>query len=166
MLFNATPVGTDFTDTGTNTYAYVVTNGQVGGINVPTAAPGNVDPGPVVDRLAAQLDDRIADVPVPEPDHQHGPARGRCHERHASWSSRRSRSRSSIVSLQNPEPQTLYPLAYSPTGGPIDQVPAPEPATVLAWAGVIAAWPSAGGSAAGSSGLTVLQESTSSRLVS
>ncbi len=42
MLFNATPVGTDFTHTGTNTYAYVVTNGQVGGINVPTAAPDSV----------------------------------------------------------------------------------------------------------------------------
>jgi hypothetical protein len=27
MLFNATPVGTDFTHTGTNTFAYVVTNG-------------------------------------------------------------------------------------------------------------------------------------------
>ena len=43
-----------------------------------------------------------------------------------------------FVSVQNPEPQTLYPKAYSPTGGTIDQVPAPEPATVLAWAGVIA----------------------------
>ena len=43
-----------------------------------------------------------------------------------------------FVSVQNPEPQTLYPKAYSPTGGPIDQVPAPEPATVLAWAGVLA----------------------------
>ena len=39
MLFNATPVGTDFTHTGTNTYAYVVTNGQVGGISLPQAAP-------------------------------------------------------------------------------------------------------------------------------
>jgi hypothetical protein len=43
------------------------------------------------------------------------------------------------VSLQNPEPQTLYPKAYSATGGPIEQVPAPEPATVLGWAGVLAA---------------------------
>ena len=43
-----------------------------------------------------------------------------------------------FVSIQNPEPQTLYPKAYSPTGGTIDQVPAPEPATVLAWASVIA----------------------------
>ena len=43
------------------------------------------------------------------------------------------------VSVQNPEPQTTYPKAFSPTGGPIEQVPAPEPATVLAWASVIAA---------------------------
>ena len=32
-----------------------------------------------------------------------------------------------------------YPVACSPTAGPIEQVPAPEPATVLAWASVIAA---------------------------
>ena len=43
-----------------------------------------------------------------------------------------------FVSVQNPEPQTLYPKAYSPTAARFDQVPAPEPATVLAWAGVIA----------------------------
>ena len=43
------------------------------------------------------------------------------------------------MSLQNPEPQNGYPVVYSPTAGPIDQVPAPEPATVLAWASVIAA---------------------------
>ena len=34
--------------------------------------------------------------------------------------------------------QTVYPLAYSPTAGTIGPVPAPEPATILAWAGVIA----------------------------
>ena len=44
-----------------------------------------------------------------------------------------------FVSLQNPEPQNGYPVAWSPTTGSIDQVPAPEPATVLAWTSVIAA---------------------------
>ena len=43
------------------------------------------------------------------------------------------------MSLQNPEPQNAYPVVYSPTAGAIDQVPAPEPATVLAWTSVIAA---------------------------
>ena len=44
-----------------------------------------------------------------------------------------------FVSLQNPEPQNGYPVVWSPTTGTIDQVPAPEPATVLAWTTVIAA---------------------------
>ncbi len=43
------------------------------------------------------------------------------------------------VSIQNPEPQTVYPMAYSASGGSIDQVPAPEPATVLGWASAIVA---------------------------
>ena len=43
------------------------------------------------------------------------------------------------MSLQNPEPQNGYPVVYSPTTGTIEQVPAPEPATVLAWTTVIAA---------------------------
>ena len=42
-----------------------------------------------------------------------------------------------FVSVQNPEPQTVYPVAYSPVAGSIGQIPAPEPATILAWTGVI-----------------------------
>ena len=82
MLFNATPVGTDFTHTGTNTYAYVVTNGQVGGINVPAAAPGNV----------VQVPSSIAWLPSSttgsltfqylNPTTSTRPAGGRCLERH------------------------------------------------------------------------------------
>ena len=44
-----------------------------------------------------------------------------------------------FVSLQNPEPQNGYPVVWSPSAGSIDQVPAPEPATILAWASVLAA---------------------------
>ena len=46
------------------------------------------------------------------------------------------------VSLQNADPQITnptYPTAYSAQGGTIQEVPAPEPATVLAWAGMIGA---------------------------
>ena len=82
MLFNATPVGTDFTHTGSNTYAYVVTNGQVGRNQPARGRFGQRHPDPVVDRLAARLDHRFADVSVLEPDHEHWPARGRCFERH------------------------------------------------------------------------------------
>ena len=41
------------------------------------------------------------------------------------------------VSLQNANPQIAYPSAYASEGGPIQEVPVPEPATVLTWAGMI-----------------------------
>ena len=43
------------------------------------------------------------------------------------------------VSLQSPDPQNGYPQVYSPQNGTIDQVPAPEPAAIIGWAGVIGA---------------------------
>ncbi len=76
MLFNATPVVTNFTGTGT-TAAYVVTDGQVGGINMPQAAPGSVVQTPSSIAWLPGIDDRIVDLPVPESDHEHGTARGR-----------------------------------------------------------------------------------------
>ena len=137
MLFNATPVGTDFTHTGTNTYAYVVTNGQIGGINLPTAAPGSV----------VQIPSSIAWLPSKttgsltfqylNPTTGTGPlAAGALSGTIVVISTQPFTQQ--YVSIQNPEPQTLYPKAYSPSGGPIEQVPAPEPATLLAWGGVIA----------------------------
>ena len=43
------------------------------------------------------------------------------------------------VSLQNADPEITYPTAYSAQGGTIQEVPVPEPATALAWAGMIGA---------------------------
>jgi hypothetical protein len=137
MLFNATPVGTDFTHTGTNTYAYVVTNGQVGGISVPEAAPNSVVqtpssiawlPGSTTGSLTFQY---------LNPTTSTGPLGAGALSGTVVVISTQPFTQQ-FVSIQNPEPQTLYPKAYSPTGGPISQIPAPEPATVLAWAGVIA----------------------------
>ena len=42
LAFNSTPTPASFTTGGTPSSVYVVTNGQVGGINVPQAAPGSV----------------------------------------------------------------------------------------------------------------------------
>jgi hypothetical protein len=137
MLFNATPVGTDFTHMGSNTYAYVVTNGQVGGINLPSAAPGSV----------VQVPSSIAWLPSSttgsltfqylNPTTGTGPlAAGALSGTVVVISTQPFTQQ--FVSVQNPEPQTLYPKAYSPTGGTISPVPAPEPTTMLAWASVIA----------------------------
>ena len=80
MLFNATPVTTNLTNTG-NTSAYVITDGQVGGINLPQAAPGSVVQTPSSIAWLPGEHDRVVDFPVPEPDHGYGSARGRRHQR-------------------------------------------------------------------------------------
>ena len=137
MLFNATPAGTDFTHTGTNTYAYVVTDGQVGGINVPAAAPNNVVQVPASIAWLPSSTTGSLTFQYLNPSTNSGPlAAGALSGTVVVISSQPFTQQ--FVSVQNPEPQTLYPKAYSPSGGSIDQVPAPEPATLLAWAGVIA----------------------------
>jgi hypothetical protein len=137
MLFNATPVGTDFTHTGSNTYAYVVTNGQVGGINLPAAAPNSVIQVPASIAWLPSSTTGSLTFQYLNPSTNSGPLAAGAESGTLVVISTQPFTQQ-YVSVQNPEPQTLYPKAYSPTGGPIDQVPAPEPATVLAWAGVLA----------------------------
>ena len=138
MLFNATPVGTNFTGTGT-TYAYVVTNGQVGGINVPTAAPGNVIQTPASIAWLPTSSTGSLTFQYLNPSTNSGPLAAGAMSGTVVVISTQPFTQQ-YVSIQNPEPQTgSYPLAYSPTTGTISPVPAPEPATVLGWAGVIAA---------------------------
>jgi len=133
-LFNATPVATNFTNAGPNTFAYVITNGQVGGINLassstvqtpssiawlPSSSTGSLtfqflNPATKTGPLGAGDTSGTIVLLSTQPFTQH------------------------FVSVQNPEPQTVYPVAYSPTAGSIGPVPAPEPATMLAWTSVIA----------------------------
>jgi hypothetical protein len=137
MLFNATPVGTDFTHTGTNTYAYVVTDGQVGGINVPQGAPGSVVQTPSSIAWLPGTTTGSLTFQYLNPTTSTGPLGAGALSGTVVMISTQPFTQQ-YVSIQNPEPQTAYPKAYSPTGGSINQIPAPEPATVLAWAGVIA----------------------------
>jgi hypothetical protein len=137
MLFNATPVGTDFTHMGKNTYAYVVTDGQVGGINVPQAAQGSVVQTPASIAWLPSSTTGSLTFQYLNPTTNTGPLGAGALSGTVVVISTQPFTQQ-FVSIQNPEPQTLYPKAYSPTGGPISQIPAPEPATVLAWAGVIA----------------------------
>jgi hypothetical protein len=136
-LFNTTPVGTDLTHTGTKTFAYVITDGQVGGINVPQAAPNSV----------VAIPSSIAWLPTSttgsltfqylNPTTSSGPLGAGAVSGTIVVLSTNPFTQQ-YVSLQNPEPQTVYPTAYSPKLGTIGPVPAPEPATVLAWTSVIA----------------------------
>ncbi len=138
MLFNATPVLASFT--GSPAAAYAVTDGAVGGLSAPVGAPG----------MGVQTPSTIAWQPGTStgsltfqylnPTSGAGPlAAGATSAEIVVLSTQPFSQQHVFVSLQNPEPQNGYPVAWSPTAGSIDQVAAPEPATVLAWTTVIAA---------------------------
>ncbi len=141
LAFNSTPTPASFTTGGTPSSVYVVTNGQVGGINVPQAAPGSVIqtptsvawmPGTKTGALTFQYLDASQNT---------GPLQAGANSATIVVLSNQPYT-TQPVSLQNADPQitsSTYPTAYSAQGGTIQEVPAPEPATVLAWAGMIGA---------------------------
>jgi hypothetical protein len=138
MLFNATPTLTSLIVHGVNSATYVVTGGQVGQISPEQAAAGSVVqipssiawlPGTTTGSLTFQYLNPTTNTP---------PLGAGANSGTVIVISTQPLSQQ-YVSLQNPEPQTVYPKAYSPSGGPIEQIPAPEPATVLAWTTVLAA---------------------------
>jgi hypothetical protein len=137
MLFNATPTAATLVAGGTASPTYVI-NGAVGGLNVPQAAPG----------ISVQVPSTITWLPGTttgsltfqylNPTSNTGPlAAGATGETIVVLSSQ-APGQKQYMSLQNPEPQTGYPQVNAPTPGPI-QAAAPEPATILAWAGMIGA---------------------------
>ena len=138
MLFNATPVVTSFT--GSNAAAYVVTDGAVGRLNAPVAAAGTGVQTPSTIAWQPGTSTGSLTFQYLNPTTGAGPlAAGATSGTIVVLSTQPSSQQNVFVSLQNPEPQNSYPVVYSPTTGAIEQVPAPEPATVLAWTSVIAA---------------------------
>jgi len=139
MLFNAAPVGSDLTPPGTLTFGYVITNGQVGGLNLPQAATGGVvqTPSSIAWLPSQSSTGGSLTFQYLNPTTNAGPlaagaVSGTIVELSVNPFTRQ------YVSLQNPEPQTTYPVAYSPVGEPLIEVPVPEPATILAWTSVLA----------------------------
>jgi hypothetical protein len=138
MLFGATPTMTHQLVPGVNSATYVVSDGQVGGINVPQAAPGSVIQTPSSIAWLPGTTTGSLTFQYLNPNTNTGPLGAGANSGTIVVISTQPLSQQ-YVSIQNPEPQTTYPKAYSPSGGPIEQIPAPEPATVLAWASVLAA---------------------------
>jgi hypothetical protein len=136
-LFNSTPVGTDFAHKGSDSFAYVITDGQVGGINLPQAAPGSTVRTPSSIAWLPGNSTGSLTFQYLNPTTNAGPLGAGSTSGTIVVLSTNPFTQH-YVSLQNPEPQTVYPVAYSPTTGKIGPVPAPEPATILAWTGVIA----------------------------
>jgi hypothetical protein len=138
LAFNATPTPASFTTGGTPSATYVVKDGTVGGINLPQAAPGSVIqtptsvawmPGTKTGALTFQYLDAASNS---------GPLQAGANSATVVVLSSQPYV-NQPVSLQNANPQITYPTAYSAQGGEIHEVPVPEPATVIAWAGMIGA---------------------------
>jgi hypothetical protein len=136
MYFNATPLLSNFT--GAPASSYVVTKGQVGDINVPLAAPGSVVQVPASIAWNPNSTTGSLTFQYLNPATTTGPlAAGALSGTIVMISTQKPIEQP--VSVQNPDPQTVYGYAYSPSTGSISPVPAPEPATVLAWGSVLAA---------------------------
>lgn len=139
LAFNATPTmaklaGAD----GAESATWVIPDGQVGGLNLPQAAPGSVIqspssvawmPGTKTGALTFQYLDATSNT---------GPLQGGSNSATIVVLSTQPYV-NQPVSLQNANPQITYPTAYSAQGGDIHEVPVPEPATILAWAGMLGA---------------------------
>ena len=123
---------------GLGSSVYVVNDGKIGSIDLPTAAPGSTIqsptsvawmPGTKTGSLTFQYLDAAKNTgPLPA---------GSNSATIVVLSSQPYVNQP--VSLQNANPQIAYPTAYSAQGGTIHEVPVPEPTTVLAWAGMIGA---------------------------
>ena len=144
LQFGATPTPVNLTGgpgatTTANSSVYVVTNGQVGGINLPVAAPGTTvqvpssiawQPGQATGSLTFQYLDAT---------NNSGPLQAGATSGTIVVITDDPKTTLPFVSIQNADPQVGYPQAYAPTGGKIDQVPAPEPATIIGWTSVVGA---------------------------
>jgi len=137
MVFNATPV--PFQLAGQPASAtYVVTGEKVGNIDLPAAAPGSIvqtpssiawQPGTKTGSLTFQYLDATSNT---------GPLEAGAKSGTIVVITSQPPTQQ-YVSVQNPNPQTVYPQAYSPVPGTIAEVPAPEPTAIVAWTGVIGA---------------------------
>jgi hypothetical protein len=133
--FNATPALSDLTNTGTKVGAYAITDGAIGGIVAPgTQKPTelNFEPNTSSGSLLATYFDKTQKIPALQG----------------------GRNSATFVVLADQPPTTKFvsilgtnpvtsasPLttAFSPQNGNLEPVPVPEPATILAWAGMMGA---------------------------
>jgi hypothetical protein len=138
MLFNATPVVSSFTGSAADTY--VITDGKIGSLAAPVAAAGMGIQSPSTIAWQPGTSTGSLTFQYLNPATGAGPlASGATSATIVVLSTQPPSQQNVFVSLQNPEPQNGYPVVYSPTLGTIDQVAAPEPATILAWTSVVAA---------------------------
>lgn len=139
LQFNATPTRADLLGTGgPGSAVFVVKDGVVGSLSLPAAAPGSVVTSPssiawLPGEKTGALNFQYLDANTKSDPLGAGATSGTIIVLTTEkWTNK-------PVSLNNANPQIVYPLAYASEGGPIQEVPVPEPATLLGWAGVLAA---------------------------
>jgi hypothetical protein len=133
--FNSTPILSDLAGTGTKVGAYTITDGAIGGIGTPgTQKPTELDwePNTSSGSLLATYFDKNHQIPAL----QGG-----------------TNSATFVVLTNQPPTQKFVSIlgsnpidstsalttAFSPQNGLIEPAPVPEPATILAWAGMMGA---------------------------
>jgi hypothetical protein len=135
--FNSTPVATNFLGTNNPTYAYTITGGPVGGLTPTPAgetvqAPSSIlwQAGQKIGTIRAQFVDATSGS---------GPLNAGTGSSTFAIITNVPYTQH-LVSLQAATPQVGTPPAvYAAASGSIQPIPLPEPATVLAWAGMIGA---------------------------
>jgi hypothetical protein len=138
LQFNAPPVPVSL-GTGQISSVYLVTNGQVGAINVPQAAPGSQVQVPASIAWQPGTNTGLLTFQYLDPTSNSGPLEAGSKSGTIVVLTNQPQIATPFVSLQNADPQTGYPQAYAPTGGVINPVPAPEPVAFIGWMGAIGA---------------------------
>ena len=138
LAFNSTPTPASFTAGSTPSAVYVIPDGQVGGLNLPQAAPGSIVQTPTSVAWMPGTKTGALTFQYLDATQNNGPLQAGSNSATIVVLSNQPFT-TQPVSLQNADPQATYPTAYSAQGGSIQEVPAPEPATALAWAGMIGA---------------------------
>jgi hypothetical protein len=154
--FNSTPLGTNFTQTGAagNTATGKPTSGITSAGLLTTTTPNPAYYSYVVNNgKIGSLSNSSTDVAPTSVSWQAGVANGtiRANFTNANGSLNAGQTSATFVVLSDhpftsnlagalsSTPQTGNPTVYAATGGSISPVPVPEPATILAWAGMAGA---------------------------
>jgi hypothetical protein len=138
LTFNATPLLTNL-GPGATSAAYYITDGPVGGIGASAPAPGFQIQTPSSIAWQPGVSTGSLTFQYLSATNSTGPLEAGAKSGTIVIITNEPQTTMPFVSIQNANPQTGYPQAYAPTGGAIQEVPAPEPATLIGWAGVIGA---------------------------
>lgn len=141
LQFNSTPIPASLN--GANSSVFVVSDGQVGGINVPQAAPGTTVQVPASVAWQPGTSSGSLTFQYLDPTTNSGPLQAGATSGTIVVITDDKNTSQPFVSIQNADPQVGYPQAYAPTGGTIGSVPqgseTPEPATIIGWTSVMGA---------------------------